>query len=175
MEDLKKSKEDSESCYSDTDLTSQMREKIRAQASRLRSLEQYRLLCEQRIQELSPGHTLPIKPEHLGSSSPSSELSQARNKIVQLESLLDKSHKSHKGNDDEDYNDLLDKYNSLIKDKTDLEASLRAEMLTCEEQRTYIEVLKQAIESKTEHASTPLPRPEQRRNIPVRRRPRRAH
>ena len=156
MEDLKKSKEDLDSCYSDTDLTSQMREKIRGQASRLRALEQYRLLCEQRIQELSPGHPVPVKPEHLGSSS--AELSQARSKIAHLESLL--GDKSPDANDEEDYNDLLDKYNSLIKDKTDLEESLRAEMLTCEEQRTYIEVLKQAIESKTEHASTPLPRPE---------------
>ena len=45
------------------------------------------------------------------------------------------------------------KYNSLLDDKCELEESLRAEMLTCEEQRAYIEVLKQAMEAKVEECA----------------------
>ena len=64
MEGKVKEEISGESNYSDNDLTSQLREKIRAQAQRLRGLEQYRILCEQRIQEISPGHPLPIRQEH---------------------------------------------------------------------------------------------------------------
>lgn len=151
MDDFKRVKEDSESNYSDNDLTSQMREKIRNQAQRLRALEQYRILCEHRIQELHPGHPIPIKPEHLGSmADQSAELLQAKQKISRLESLL--SEKQEYSSPTISDPDLHEKFSILTKDKNELEESLRAEMLTCEEQRTYIEVLKQALESKSEHS-----------------------
>ena len=73
------------------DLVQQLREKIRTQAQRLRNLEQYRLLCEQRINELYPGHNFPVKPEDLGThQSPSStqELLMAKQKIARLEQQL---------------------------------------------------------------------------------------
>jgi hypothetical protein len=40
--------------------------------------------------------------------------------------------------------------NEVQKDKTNLEESLRAETLANEEQRNYIEILKQALEAKIE-------------------------
>jgi chromosome segregation ATPase len=141
-----------DSLYSDADLTSHLREKIRQQASRLRSLEQYRVQCEKRIQELCPGHPLPIKEEQRSSFlSQSQELQLAREKIQRLEGQL--SHQNLEGEEVKEQGDyllLLEKYNDLLKDKTDLEESLRAEMLNCEEQRTYIELLKQTIEGKLE-------------------------
>ena len=154
MEEIKQSKEEltGESVYSDNDLSSQMRDKIRSQAQRLRGLEQYRILCEQRILELFPNHPVPIKQEHLGLNFPTSnELLQAKQKIAKLESqIAQKTLGNEELQGSNEFSKLLDQYNQLVKDKNDLEESLRSEMLTCEEQRTYIEVLKQAIESKLE-------------------------
>lgn len=141
-----------DSVYSDADLTSHLRDKIRQQAARLRNLEQYRIVCEKRILELCPAHPLPVKEEHRNIVlSASQELELARDKIQRLEEQL-----SHQALDSEefkhqsDYILLLEKYNDMLKDKTDLEESLRAEMLNCEEQRTYIDLLKQTIEGKLE-------------------------
>ncbi|OMJ73732.1 hypothetical protein SteCoe_27523 [Stentor coeruleus] len=140
-----------ESYYSDNDLTGHLREKIRTQAQRLRALEQYRMLCEQRIQELSPGHSLPVKQEHLGSGvSLTDELQLAIRKISRLESQLSQNSLKTPEQDTSELTQLQEKYNLLIKEKNDLEESLRAEMINCEEQKTYIEVLKQAIEAKTQ-------------------------
>ncbi|OMJ90699.1 hypothetical protein SteCoe_6873 [Stentor coeruleus] len=145
-----------DSIISDADLTSHLREKIRQQAGRLRSLEQYRFLCETKILELVPNHPIPIKKEHLGPTSQftsntaklNHELSLAQDKIARLESQL--SNKSIDQNEPKDYQILLEKYNDLLKDKNDLEESLRAEMQNCEEQKTYIEILKQKIDGKRE-------------------------
>ena len=156
MEEIRREKDElsGESYYSDTDLTSQLREKVRSQAHRLRGLEQYRILCEQRIQDLSPGHSLPVKPEHLGTPQASNELKLAKQKISRLESQLSQASSEKQApvaaiNDDS----YVEKYNSLLDDKCELEESLRAEMLTCEEQRAYIEVLKQAMEAKVEECA----------------------
>ena len=155
MEDSKLNKIDSseDSVYGELDLTSQLRDKIRLQAQRLRSLEQYRALCEQRIQEIIPDHPIPITKEHLGQESPQNkELQLAKEKIARLEKNL--SQQTIETNEDvkedylNDYDLLLEKYNDLLADKNDLEESLRAEMLNSEEQRTYIELLRQNIESK---------------------------
>ena len=141
-----------DSVYSDADLTYHLRDKIRQQAARLRGLDQYRVICEKRIQELSPGHPLPVKEDQRSAVlSVHQELQLARDKIQRLESHL--SHHTlevEEAKDQENYVLLLEKYNDMLKDKTDLEESLRAEMLNCEEQRTYIELLKQTIEGKLE-------------------------
>ena len=70
--------------YDASELVQQLREKVRMQAQRLRSLEQYRMLCEQRISELQPGHSLPVKPEDLGTGPINQsllELQHAKQKI----------------------------------------------------------------------------------------------
>lgn len=148
------------------ELVSQLREKVRTQAQRLRGLEQYRVLCEQRIQELQPGHNFPVRPEDLGTgvpSHPSQELQLAKQKISRLEHQL--SQQSIKvplaenytfpspstsltlAQLQELYSAIYYQHHDLIKEKNLVEESLRAEMLSCEEQRAYIEVLKQALES----------------------------
>ena len=152
--------------YDSPDLVNQLREKIRSQATRLRNLEQYRILCEQRISELSPGHSFPVRPEDLGSGvsgSISLELSQAKQKISRLEQqLVSSSIKLPLGENytfpppttqltlaqlQELYSALYHQHHDIMKEKNSVEESLRAEMLNCEEQRAYIEVLKQTLES----------------------------
>jgi chromosome segregation ATPase len=148
------------------DLLNQLREKIRIQATRLRSLEQYRILCEQRISEISPGHQFPVRADDLGtglSASLSQELTQAKQKISRLEQQLQSSSiKVPLGENytfpppttqlslaqlQELYSAIYYQHHDLLKEKSAVEESLRAEMLTCEEQRAYIEVLKQTLES----------------------------
>lgn len=148
-----------------SELAKQLREKVRTQAQRLRNLEQYRVLCEQRISELHPGHNFPVRPEDLGMipPSPTQELSLAKQKISRLEQQLSQQNIKVPLTDNytfpspttnltlaqlqELYSAIYYQHYNILKDKTTLEESLRAEMLNCEEQRAYIEVLKQALES----------------------------
>lgn len=151
------------------DLSQQLGEKIRSQAHRLAALEQYRLLCEQRLLEFDPNHPLPVLPEHLGSDASASdktELHQALQKVARLEQELAQNQVkvplsefhsfpapntqlSH-GQLQELYSALYFKAQSLMREKADLEESLRMETLQTEEQRAYIEALKQALETKIE-------------------------
>ena len=151
------------------DLSQQLGEKIRSQAHRLAALEQYRLLCEQRLLEFDPDHPLPVLPEHLGndaSASDRTELHQALQRIARLEQELAQSQVkvplsefhsfpapstqlSH-GQLQELYSALYFKAQSLMREKADLEEGLRTETLQTEEQRAYIEALKQALEAKME-------------------------
>jgi chromosome segregation ATPase len=157
------------------DILSQLREKVRNQAQRLRGLENYRVLCEERISELCPGHPIPIKPEHLGAmpvkEEASIELSQAKQRIAKLELQLAQQQASVPLSDlhsfpppnsslspnqfQELYRVIYYQFSDICKDKVNLEDSLRAEMLTSEEQRCYIEVLKQALEVKMEDLGMP--------------------
>ena len=150
MEEEKSSRLDSQddSFLSEADLTNQLRDKIRGQAHRLRSLEHYRMLCEQRIQELYPNHPIPITKSHFGTLPPEiQELNLAKDKIFRLENQISQQNLDTEDSQDlKDYTLLLEKYNDLLRDKRDIEESLRAEMLNCEEQRTYIEYLKQSAE-----------------------------
>lgn len=142
---------------SDEDISLQLREKVRAQALRLRSLEKYKRLCEDRISQLCPNHPLPVTPEHLRTSSgPSTyDLHLSKQKINRLEQQISQSHLTPEKSNGIVNPDFLLKLNQdineLQKDNSLLEESLRAEMLASEEQRTYIEVLKQALEAKMEN------------------------
>lgn len=148
------------------ELVQHLREKVRNQAQRLRALEQYRVLCEQRIGEFVPGHNFPVKPEDLGSGLPaqnSQELVMAKQKIARLEQqLMSQNIKVPLADNytfpppttqltlaqlQELYSAIYYQHHDMIKEKANLEESLRSEMLACEEQRAYIEVLKQALES----------------------------
>jgi chromosome segregation ATPase len=142
------------------DLLTQLKEKLKVQAQRIRSLESYKVLCEERLLELCPSHPLPVQPEHIGSGGPSlsQELLTSRQKIAKLEQQLSQTaelvpspsnsvtyNKLH-----ELYTLLHQKYNATLKEKNELEESLRNEVISSEEQRAYIEVLKQAIEIRME-------------------------
>jgi hypothetical protein len=47
----------------------QFSDKIKTQAERLQKLEAYKKLCERRILDFDPSHTLPITDDMIGSSS----------------------------------------------------------------------------------------------------------
>jgi len=125
----------------DGDLSQQLAQKVRQQAQRLAALEQYRLLCEHRLLELAPDHPLPVLPEHIGRLQVDRarvDMHQAHQRIARLEQQLETT-----GAFNPDFH-------ALQREKADLEASLRAETLRTEEQRAYIEALKQALEAKME-------------------------
>ena len=44
----------------------QLSDKVREQAERLQNLEAYKALCESRILDFDPEHSLPLKQEHMG-------------------------------------------------------------------------------------------------------------
>lgn len=153
------------------DLLSQLKEKLKAQSQRIRSLESYKVLCEERLIELCPSHSLPVQPEHIGSGGPSisQELLNSKQKIAKLEQQLSQTaelvpspsnsvtyNKLH-----ELYTLLHQKYNATLKEKNELEESLRNEVISSEEQRAYIEVLKQAIEIRMEAIGVKGVRPEE--------------
>lgn len=153
------------------DILSQLKEKIKLQAQRIRYLENYKLLCEERLIELCPTHSLPVQPEHIGSGGPSisQELLNTRQKIAKLEQQLSQTaelvpspsnsvtyNKLH-----ELYTLLHQKFNATVKEKNELEETLRNEVISSEEQRAYIEVLKQAIEIRVEALGLKGLRPEE--------------
>ena len=151
------------------EIINHLQEKIRSQTQRLRNLDQYKSLCEQRISEIIPGHSFPVKPEDLGSGLPLQhiqELNIAKQKISKLEQQLQQQYLKRPNLDNynfpspsfqltlsqlqELYSTIYYHHYELIKEKTAIEESLRSEILNCEEQRVYIEVLKQALESNLE-------------------------
>jgi chromosome segregation ATPase len=151
---------------SNDDVFNIMREKIRTQAQRLRVLEQYKVLCETRIAEIAPSHPLPVLPEHISQpihSELEQELKYAKDQISRLQQELCSSKGKVPLCDNytlpppstelsfaqlkELYSVLYFQYSKLIEDKKSLEQSLKAEIQASEEQRTYIEVLKQSIET----------------------------
>lgn len=114
------------------ELVQSLKEKVRQQARRLSALEQYRLLCEQRVKELSPDHPLPVLPDHLGTPSP---LAIQLHRALQQVERLQQEHTPTFGGEQQ-----------LLQERTELEAQLRSEVLHSEEQRALIESLKQALE-----------------------------
>ena len=153
------------------DLLSQLKEKLKSQNQKIRSLESYKVLCEERLIELCPSHPIPVQPEHIGSGGPSKsqELLNSKQKIAKLEHQLFQTaelvpspsnsvtyNKLH-----ELYTLLHQKYNATIKEKNELEESFRNEVISSEEQRAYIEVLKQAIEIRMEAIGVKGVRPEE--------------
>ena len=129
-------------------LIEQLKEQTRDLSKQVKSLEQYKNLCEERIKELLPGHPMPVQEEHLGITNQTmSELQFAKQKISRLESqMISKSVSLSDLGDPRDSAGFSARYGELSREKTYLEESLRAEMLRNEEQRAYIEILKQTLE-----------------------------
>lgn len=157
-----------DSTDSPDDLMHSMREKIRSQAQRLRLLEQYKVLCETRIAEIVPDHPIPVLPEHINQPvhlDLDSELQHARSQIERLQKelyssklkgsvpLADNYTLPHPSTElsfaqlKELYTVLYFQHQKLVQDRKSLEDSLKAEIQASEEQRSYIEVLKQSIET----------------------------
>lgn len=150
MNIVKKTKENhpATNSYAQINVNSELLDQIRSLSQQVKGLDQYKQLCEQRIQELFPNHPVPIKPEHLGASVPDSVLGPLKKRRVQKsQQIINKSI-----NDTQNLSDeyLQTKLDETVKDKLYLEESLRSEILTNEEQRAYIEILKQFIEQNFE-------------------------
>jgi chromosome segregation ATPase len=126
----------------DAEYTDALVQKVRQQARQLAEHERYRQICEERIKELDPGHAFPISPNHLGLKPKDTRTQHSRQPSDQSK------HASSARATSELYSGIYSKFQDALKDKSALEESLRAEMLHSEEQRSYIEVLKQALEAK---------------------------
>jgi chromosome segregation protein len=132
-------------------ILNQMKDKLRSQNAQIRVLETYKGLCEQRILDLYPNHPLPVEKEHLGCSVYSETL-PLKQKISKLEEKLSNYCDPYllpglnSNQISSQSQSLYSKYCILEKEKSEVEESLRNEVRMNEEQRSYIEVLKQALE-----------------------------
>ena len=148
-----KESEDTERNLS-SNLLIQLKEKLKTQAKQIRSLESYKYLCEERIKDLLPSHPFPVLHEHIGIKSNSSqEILNLKQKISKFEQQLLKNSENlstanskNDTNISEQYKTMMEKCFILTKENKELEETLRSEMQSSEEQRSYIEVLKQTIE-----------------------------
>lgn len=130
-------------------ILSQLKSKLKSQSTQIRLLESYKSLCEQRILDLYPSHPLPIQQDHLGQYLYSETL-PLKQKISKLEQkisqycdpyLIPSPHLNSVSQ-----KSLIQQFATLQREKKELEESLRNEVQLNEEQRSYIEVLKQAVE-----------------------------
>ena len=152
MDDVKNTKKQRQEnrFYTDSGKADKLEDQVKKLYMKVKSLEQYKDLCEERIKELSPTHPIPIKEEHLGLVlTPLSGYSRSKERISRIEPQKPQRSADFNRFESNESNFSI-KYNELLRDKLSLEESLRAEMLTCEEQRAYIEILKQALENNSE-------------------------
>ena len=146
----------------DENIVNSLSEKIRNQAQRLRNLEEYRLLCEKTLVLLCPNIQLPLNPEKLETQGLNlvEQLNVANEKIKRLENdsknflvPLGENYTFPFPSSELSFAQLKELYSAIyfqhhrmIKEKKNSEESLRAEIQYSEEQKAYIEVLKQSIE-----------------------------
>ena len=150
-----------------------LQQKIRSQASRLCSLQQYISLCESHLLHYNPHLKLPLTAtpplSKAPPSNPAQKLNELQSKYKALQhkynSLYESTSRIQKFKPQYDNNtssleigdnplktieqlSSLERENKALKnEKQNLIASLKHEMVTNDEQRNYIEILKQAIES----------------------------
>eukprot|EP00826_Nyctotherus_ovalis_P016554 TRINITY_DN14798_c0_g1_i2.p1 TRINITY_DN14798_c0_g1~~TRINITY_DN14798_c0_g1_i2.p1 ORF type:complete len:185 (+),score=54.56 TRINITY_DN14798_c0_g1_i2:57-611(+) len=140
------------------DFVRQLMEKARIQARQLHEKEEYVILCERRILELYPEHPLPVVEGHIGEVSKEllqaqlliKELGELKKKLARKSKDLEKYKKLNKELQDKieqlaassqsTEDSLTEQLNKLLKEKQAIEASLRAEILVNEEQRSHITV-----------------------------------
>ncbi len=121
-----------------------LRLKVRDQAQRLTNLETYKILCEERIKQLAPEHPLPITNIHLTKQF-KLPTNTAKKSNLDFNSLnLDKLPVDKVK---EAYSKLLENFHALQDEREAIIQSLREETLLNEEQRNYIEILRQTLES----------------------------
>ena len=130
----------------ESDLASHIKAKLQEYAHTISSLEDYKALCERRILELAPGHPLPVMDSHLGTEAGRSAEGKESEWATPFPSSQFQSPDSRVNV--RPSSDLHSRLLQLEHEKSDLEASLRSEVLHSEEQRAYIEALKQALEAK---------------------------
>ena len=148
-----------------------LQEKIRNQAKRLCSFQEYISICEKRLLQYNPNENLPLnkhslkKPVQVNQQDLQKKYndlmikynslyeSVARNNISRNTKKSSES-KTIKSFDGESYEEIITLYNKLqsenaklLEEKETMMETIKKEMVTNDEQRNYIEILKQAIES----------------------------
>ena len=149
-----------------------LQKKIREQAKRLCSLQEYINLLENRIRQYNPNENFPLTKNKMNNVQSYSdindkynELQKKYNSLYETYALNNKSLNNYQSNDSEidinfpDVNDISPEelfsyysqiqiqYKKLLQEKNKLVNQLKKEMVTNDEQRNYIEILKQTIES----------------------------
>ena len=148
-----------------------LQEKIRNQAKRLCSFQEYISLCEKRILQFNPKENIPLKKYSLNNPrviqnqeifQKYEELQRKYNSLYES-TVKQQSNRSPRKNSNqirpksiegESYDDLVTLYNKLqseneklIEERETMMETIRKEMVNNDEQRNYIEILKQALES----------------------------
>ena len=149
-----------------------LQKKIREQAKRLCSLQEYINLLENRIKQYNPNENFPLTKNKMNNVQSYSDindkyntLQKKYNSLYETYALNNKSLNNYQSNDSEidinfpDVNDISPEelfsyysqiqiqYKKLLQEKNKLVNQLKKEMVTNDEQRNYIEILKQTIES----------------------------
>jgi hypothetical protein len=154
-------------------ISSFLQKKIRDQAKRLCSLQEYINLLENRIRQYNPNENFPITKNKLSNVQSFSDISEKYeqlqkkyNSLYETYALNNKSLNNYQsGNfniEEEEFPDVNDidpeqifsyysqiknQNKQLIQEKNKLLSQLKKEIVTNDEQRNYIEILKQTIES----------------------------
>ena len=154
-------------------ISSILQKKIRDQAKRLCSLQEYINLLENRIRQYNPNENFPITKNKLSNVQSFSDISEKyeqlqkkNNSLYETYALNNKSLNNYQsGNfniEEEEFPDVNDidpeqifsyysqiknQNKQLIQEKNKLLSQLKKEIVTNDEQRNYIEILKQTIES----------------------------
>lgn len=146
--------------------TSQLADKVAQQAKQLQELQDYKVLCEKFILKLAPSQNLPVGPEDVrrvskGCSSLASQISELKEQLKQRDQeqhfasrqilkLQDEALQWRKQfqKKQEPLRTYSQSLFALQGEKKALEETLRAEVLLNEEQRSCIEILKKALESR---------------------------
>ncbi len=154
-------------------ISSILQKKIRDQAKRLCSLQEYINLLENRIRQYNPNENFPITKNKLSNVQSFSDISEKYeqlqkkyNSLYETYALNNKNLNNYQsGNfniEEEEFPDVNDidpeqifsyysqiknQNKQLIQEKNKLLSQLKKEIVTNDEQRNYIEILKQTIES----------------------------
>jgi len=145
--------------YRPTDTqSSNLQTKIREQAKRLNSMQDYINLLEKKIKKYNPNQTFPITKQNLNSkNSPEisyqdlikkySSLQQKYNELYELTRQKSNSKINIDNNENEKIEYTEEYVKNLKKEKDEILLQLKQEIINNDEQRNYIEILKQALES----------------------------
>ena len=135
---------------------SNLQNKVKSQSKRLNSMQEYINLLENKLKKLNPNQIFPITNKNLSNKNEItyqellkkySSLQQKYNELYELSHQKNKSPINIEYNDDEqiEYNEEYIK--KLKREKEEILSQLKQEIINNDEQRNYIEILKQALES----------------------------
>jgi len=145
--------------YRPTDTqSSNLQTKIREQAKRLNSMQDYINLLEKKIKKYNPNQTFPITKQNLNNQNAPeisyqelikkySSLQQKYNELYELSRQKNNSKINIDNNENEEIEYTEEYVKKLQKEKDEILSQLKQEIINNDEQRNYIEILKQALES----------------------------